>query len=63
MYRRLVQIKGHFRPGKTDVRDFDHQKSHPCAGKTGSAEAGAFVVVSFACVACNIFDDFTRESP
>ena len=53
----------HFFPGKTDVREFDHQKSHPCAGKTGCAESGGFVVVSFACVACNIFDDFTSESP
>ena len=63
MYGRLVQKKGHSRPGKADVRDFDHQKSHPCAGKTISAESTPFVVVSFACVACNIFDDFTRGSP
>ena len=53
----------HFSLGKIDVRESDHQKSHPCAGKTWCAESGAFVVVSFACVACNIFDDFTRGSP
>ena len=58
----LVQ-KGHYFRGKTDVRDFDHQNSHPCAGKTICAERGPFVVVGFACVACNIFVDFTRESP
>ena len=52
----------HFFPGKTDVREFDHQNSHPCAGKTRSAESGLFVVVRFACVACNIFFDFTCES-
>ena len=63
MYGRLVQKKGYFRPGKTDVRDFDHQKSHPCAGKTGCAESGGIVVVRFASVACNIFDDFTCGSP
>ena len=53
----------HFFLGKTDVRDFDHQNSHPCAGKTRCAERVGIVVVRFACVACNIFVDFTRESP
>ena len=63
MYGRLFPKRCHFFLGKTDVREFDHQKSHPCAGKTRRAESGGFVVVSFACVACNIFDDFTSESP
>ena len=45
----------HFFLGKTDVRDFDHQKSHPCAGKTICAESVPFVVVGFACMACIIF--------
>ena len=53
----------HFLLGKTDVRDFDHQNSHPCAGKTRRAETVGIVVVRFACVACNIFVDFTSESP
>ena len=62
MYGRLVQKRCHFFPSKTDIRDIDHQNSHPCAGKTGSAERVSFVVVRFACVACNIFIDFTSES-
>ena len=52
----------HFFRSKTDVRDFDHQKSHPCASKTRCAETRPVVVVRFACVACNIFVDFTSES-
>ena len=60
---RLLQKRCHLFTGKIDIREFDHQNSHPCAGKTGSAETLSFVVVSFACVACNIFDDFTSESP
>ena len=55
--------KSHYFPGKTDVREFDHQNSHPCAGKTRRAETRSVVVVRFACVACNIFVDFTSESP
>ena len=53
----------HFFLGKSDVREFDHQIFHPCASKTRRAESGWFVVERFACVACNIFVDFTSESP
>ena len=55
--------RSHFFPGKTDIRDFDHQRCHFHTGFTIALKGGGIVVVRFACVACNIFVDFTRESP
>ena len=58
----MVKKKHHFFLCKTDICDFDLQKSSPYASKTIGAESGAIVVVGFACVACKIFFDFTSES-